>query len=83
MEYKLDTLTPEQDWEFAQLSKSAHELELSTKPLPREHTQTLLRNTYSAAGFAPPQIVWCASPLEMYLSRAIVALMEEFFDPAT
>jgi hypothetical protein len=45
---------------------------LSTVAADREAAERGIAEAYRAAGFRPPRVVWCGSPLAMALSRAIL-----------
>ncbi|RVU38425.1 hypothetical protein EOI86_03830 [Hwanghaeella grinnelliae] len=45
---------------------------LSTVPADREAAERGIARAYRAAGFKPPRIVWCGSPMTMALVRAFV-----------
>jgi len=45
---------------------------LSTAAADREAAECGIAEAYRAAGFKPPRIVWCGSPLAMALARALV-----------
>lgn len=43
-----------------------------TEPANRKEAEAAVIAAYNAAGLAPPKVLWCKSPLEAYLARAII-----------
>jgi hypothetical protein len=49
--------------------------EYSTDPANRRVAEASIKELYKAANMVPPKIIWCASPLQAYVARAIVRCM--------
>jgi hypothetical protein len=72
---ELEHLSPKQDRRLADWLAACVLQERSTEPSDRDEAKAAMLDAYSAAGLSPPVLLWCASPLEAYLARAIVACM--------
>lgn len=63
---------------FAQalnLVESRLQLLHCTEPANRRNAEEAMHAAYRSAGLAPPKILWCNSPLEAYLAKAILCTL--------
>lgn len=70
---RLDKLTPEQAARLPAIANEWTRIGLETKPADRPAAEAAIRQMYEVAGFEPPRVVWCSSPLAMALTRAVLA----------
>lgn len=70
---KITRLTPKQIAKFPQYAEEWTKIGLCTDPADRPRAEAGIRTAYEIAGLKTPEhIVWCASPLSMAITRAIV-----------
>ena len=69
---KIEKLTPEQEARFAEFRDKWIRIGLCTDPADRKMAEEGIIEAYRIAGFQPPKIAWCSSPMAMGLTRAVV-----------
>jgi len=68
MAKKIEKLTDEQTSKFPHYVQKWTDIGLCTKPADRPRAERGIVAAYAVAKLKPPRIVWCESPLNMYLT---------------